>query len=213
MKLLKNIDDYFYAHTKKEFMYSILGSVLLIGFIYFYFIYPNAENFEKVVEKKYNNLLQTLQQTRIKLNVFKTQKVRLSNDLKISKIKLINLKKQKSFYQELVNLLDFARFNDTKWANYVKNIIYDAKKEDLNIKVIENKIFDEDANNTKFKNLPKSLIVKEMSIGIELNGNYKNFIHYLYKYENLKDLLRVETIKIKSTNLYYVKFILYGYEK
>ncbi len=213
MKLLKSIDNYFYTHTKKDLIYSILGSAVLIGFVYFYFIYPNAESFEKAKEKEYNGLLQTLQQTQIQLNVFKAQKIKLSNNLKISKTKLVNLKKQKSFYQELTDLLDFAQFNREKWANYVKNLILDARDEGMKIKVIENEIFDGEINGTKLKNLPKSFIVKEMSIGIELNGNYRNFIHYLYKYENLKDLLRVESIKIKSKNLYYVKFTLYGYEK
>ena len=133
--------------------------------------------------------------------------------MKISRTKLINLKKQESFYEELTDLLDFARFNKQKWANYVKNLILDAKNEGMKVKLIENKIYDEDVNNTKLKNLPERLIVKKMSIGIELNGNYKNFIHYIYKYENLKDLLRIGAIKINSKNNYYVKFFLYGYKK
>ena len=57
------------------------------------------------------------------------------------------------------------------------------------------------------------MIVKKMSIGLELNGNYINFIHFIYKYEDRKDLIRVEKMKVKDRNDYYVEFTLYGYEK
>ena len=213
MKVLKNIDNYFYTHTTKDLIYAIIGIAVLITFIFIYFLYPDAKRFEKVKEKSYNNLYQKLNQTEIQLRVFNARKIRLNNNLKISRTKLINLKKQESFYEELTDLLDFARFNKQKWANYVKNLILDAKNEGMKVKLIENKIYDEDVNNTKLKNLPGRLIVKKMSIGIELNGNYKNFIHYIYKYENLKDLLRIGAIKINSKNNYYVKFFLYGYKK
>ena len=213
MNMLKKLDNYFYTHTKKDLIYAILGSAVLLGFVFFYFIYPNVKHFEKIKETEYNNLSQKLNQMQVKLMVLKVRKMKLSNNLKIARTELIDLKKQESFYVELTDLLDYTKFNRQKWADYVKNLIADAKKEGMKVKLIENKIYDEDVNNTKFKNLPKSLIVKKMSIGIKLNGNYKNFIYYIYKYEDLKDLLRIGTIKIDSENNYYVKFFLYGYKK
>jgi len=211
MNILKKIDNYFYTHTTKDLIYAIMGSAVLLGFLFFYFLYPNALNFKKTKEKKYNDLINVYNQTQIELNAFKIRKIKLENNLKISNAKLITLKKQESFYTELTNLLDFAQFNKQKWANYVKNLIFDARNEGLNVKAIKNNIFD--TNTTILKNLPQKLIVKKMSIGIKLSGNYKNFIHYMYKYENTKDLLRVEEIKIDPKKNYYVKFLLYGYEK
>ena len=171
MKILKNMDNYFYTHAKKDLIYAIFGSAVLIAFLFFYFLYPNADHFEKTKEKIYNNLSQKFNQTQVQLMVFKARKIKLNNNLKISRTKLIDLKKQESFYEELTDLLDFTKFNRQKWANYVKNLISDAKNEGMKVKLIENKIYNEDVNNTKLKNLPKRLIVKKMSIGIELNGN------------------------------------------
>ena len=213
MKILNKLDNYFYKSTKKDFLYIILAAVFLIGFIYFYFIYPRAKNFEVSKQNTYTHFVQALNHTKIQLNIFRVQKIKLSNQLKVLSSELINLKKQKAFYLELTNLLDFAEFNKQKWANYVKNIIFEAKNEGMKVKLIENKIYDGHLNNSKLKIFPNNIIVKKMSIGIKLNGNYRNFLHYVYKYENIKDLMRVEAIDITSKNSYYVKFTLYGYKK
>lgn len=263
MKLLKSIDNYFYTHTKKDLIYAIFGSAVLIGFVFFYFIYPSAKSFEMSNEKKYNNLFHQFDETQLQLKVFKAQEIKLKNDLKISKNNLINLKKQNSFYVELTNLLDFAKYNRQKWADYVKNLIFDANTEGMKVKQIENKLYlskedilkridlliknlkmkqniaVEDTNSTQIGNslikkiqniktqikqlqkrkkdilklYKEGLFIKEMSIAMTLIGNYRNFLHFIYKYENQKDLLRIETIKIDLKNNYYVKFILYGYGK
>ena len=241
MRAIKRIDDYFYSHTKKDLIYAIVGSVVLIGFLFIYFLYPKASSFEKTQQRNFTNAYNSYMQTKTQIRMLQIREARLKNNLKLAKAKMINLKKQKSFYEELTNLLDYARFNQQKWADYVKNLVFDAKKEGLKVLTINNKIINVSEKNRKklkLKKLPENVIVKKMSIGIKLDGNYKNFIHYIYKYEDTKDLIRVEKIvigpssmmkqnikksknkkNIKQTNnkhskiVYFVKFALYGYEK
>jgi ArsR family metal-binding transcriptional regulator len=103
-----------------------------------------------------------------------------------------------------VSLLDFAEFNKYKWANYVKNVVDNAKNEGL--KLI-------DFKNELYKDKKNSLINKKMDIIVNVNGEYKNLIYYIYKYENTKELLRVNELKINDKGNYMIKFSLYGYKK
>ncbi len=211
MKMLERIDKYFYEKSsKKEFVYLLILLVLAIGFVIYYYIYPIAKNYQLKSKEEYLNTLTLLQQQKVQLNVLKVKKIQLQKQLQTLSKKLSELRKEKIFFDELTNLLDFAEFNQVKWAQFVKNVIMDAKAEGLKVKSVENKIFDE---KEKLKKLPSGMIVKKMSIGLELNGNYINFIHFIYKYEDRKDLIRVEKMKVKDRNDYYVEFTLYGYEK
>jgi len=211
MNVLERIDQYFYNKSKKDFIYVVILLIFVIGFVFFYYIFPFAEKYEKKAFSNYQSKLKSLNISKVELNALKIQNIKFKNNLRDLKNKILSLKKQKVFYNELVSLLDFAEFNRYKWAEFVKNVLDDAKNEGLKIKLLENKIVN--ANNNKFKNMPKQIIVKKMSVGIDLNGNYKNFIHFLYKYESMKDLIRVEEMKIKSKTDQYIKIDLYGYEK
>jgi hypothetical protein len=113
------------------------------------------------------------------------------------------------FYTELANLLDFAEFDQYKWANLVRETVTDAKNKGMEVTKVENQIYD--INTTKNDEMPE--IVKRMDIGIELEGKYKNFIYYLYNYENRKELIRVKEMKITSPSTFYVKFSVYGYDR
>jgi len=213
MKLLDKIDKYFYEkESKKEFFYALGAIVLALGFIIYYYIFPAVQNFDKQSKDQYNNLVSTLQRERVQLNVLKVKNIQSQKKLQTLNKELKQLKKEKMFFDELTNLMDFAEFNKERWAEFVKNVISDAKSEGLKVTLVENKIYDEN-DKKEFKKLPSNLLVKKMSIGLKLKGNYINFIHFIYKYEDKKDLIRVEDMKIKDRHNYYVKFTLYGYEK
>ena len=208
-KIFDKIDDYFISKTKKEFFYTILVIAFLIGFVFFYFINPKAMAYEKENVKKFDTIKSSLKESKIQLNVFKIRKRSLEKELKTINKKLTQLNKEKVFYSQLANLLDFAQFNKQKWAQFIKNIVLDAKAEGMEVESIENHTFekkDKKINVNKF-------IMKKMDIVLSLSGNYKNFIHYMYKYENMKPLIRVEDFKISDINTYYIKFSLYGYKQ
>ena len=215
MKLLDRIDNYFYEKgSKKELVYSIVLIVFVLGFLMFYYVLPIAKTFEEKAKSTYENVLSSLQREKVELNVLKAKKIQSQKKLQMISKQLNELKKEKIFFDELTNLMDFAQFNQARWAEFVKNIIIDAKNEGLRVKLVKNITINEDKNKkTSLKKLPKSIIVKKMSIGLKLNGNYINFIHFIYKYEDRKDLIRVEKMKVNGRNDYYVEFSLYGYEK
>ena len=52
-----------------------------------------------------------------------------------------------------------------------------------------------------------------MNFGLNLEGQYKNFIYYMYKYENIKPLIRVDNFQIKAPDKFYIEFSLYGYKQ
>jgi hypothetical protein len=52
-----------------------------------------------------------------------------------------------------------------------------------------------------------------MEIDLDAQGEYKNLIYFIYQYENMRELLRIENIEIKSNKTYKIKFTLYGYEQ
>ena len=134
----------------------------------------------------------------------------LNKKVKEKQSKLTTLKKQKMFYEELANLLDFAEFDQYKWANLVQETVIDAKKKGLDVTKVENQLYNINYTNVN-KNFPD--ITKRMDIAIEVEGKYKNFIYYLYNYENRKELIRVKEMKITSPSTFYIKFSIYGYNR
>ena len=208
--IFDKIDSYYKSKDKKEFYYTLLAVVLAVGFIIFYFITPPASSFADSNEKKAQKFKMTLGQDLIILNGLKAQNIRIKRELKSIKKRDIRLNKDKVFYSQLVNLLDFANFNKDKWANFVKNSIVDAKIQGLDVKLVKN-INDE--NKSMGKNeLSNKFIVKKIDFGLNLEGKYKNFIYYMYKYENMKALIRVNNFEITAPDKYYIEFSLYGYK-
>ena len=209
MKTFDKIDNYFYEREKKDFIYMVILAVFLIGFVIYYFLYPLASEYKQKQEKKYLSLLDQYQRAQTSIRVLQTRISVLNKQIKQKQNRLATLNKQKMFYTELANLLDFAEFDQYKWANLVKETVTDAKNKGMEVKKVENEIYD--VNTTKNTDMPE--IVKRMDIGIELEGKYKNFIYYLYDYENRKELIRVKEMKITSPSTFYVKFSVYGYDR
>ena len=210
MNFLDKIDNYFYEKSsKKEFYYALILIIFALGFVIFYYIFPIAKDYYKNSIKSYQKYVSKIQTEKIQLNVFRIRKLQEEKKLETLNKKLNELKKKELFFEELTNLMDFAEFNKAKWAEFVKNIILDAKNEGLKVKLIKNKIY----NIKEIKSPHKKIVVKQMSIGLELRGNYVNFIHFIYKYENTKLLIRVTKMKVKNKHEFYVEFTIYGYEK
>ena len=208
--IFDKIDSYYEMKGKKEFYYTLLAVILAVGFIVFYFITPKASDFANSNEQKFKQFTQNLDQNIVELNGFKIQNIRMQRELKQMHIKLITLNKNRVYYSQLLNLLDFAHFNKQKWGQFVKNSIIDAKARGLEVKLVKN-IYDE--NKSIKKNiLSNKLIVKKINFALNLEGTYKNFIYYMYKYENMKSLIRVNDFKIIAPNKYYIEFSLYGYK-
>ncbi|QCT94277.1 hypothetical protein FE773_03505 [Caminibacter mediatlanticus TB-2] len=213
MKLFDRIDEYFYSKSKKEFIYTILLFIILVAFIIYYFIYPIAQQYNKKQESQFHSLTTKLNNLKITNNVLQARINLLNKKIKQQTLELATLSKKKMFYNELANLLDFAEFDQYKWAKLVKDTVNDAKAKGMLVTNVENKIYDVNIinNNKQTNKLPK--IIKRMDIGIELEGKYKNFIYYLYNYENRKELIRVKEMKITSPSTFYVKFSVYGYDR
>jgi Tfp pilus assembly protein PilO len=209
MSVFNKIDNYFYSRQKKEFVYMVILAVFLIGFVIYYFLYPLAAEYKTKQEKKYSSLSTQYQVAKTSIRVLEARISLLNKKIKEKQSKVATLKKQKMFYTELANLLDFAEFDQYKWANLVRETVTDAKNKGMEVTKVENQIYD--INTTKNDEMPE--IVKRMDIGIELEGKYKNFIYYLYNYENRKELIRVKEMKITSPSTFYVKFSVYGYDR
>ncbi|WP_217495541.1 hypothetical protein [Caminibacter mediatlanticus] len=211
--MFDRIDEYFYSKSKKEFIYTILLFIILVAFIIYYFIYPIAQQYNKKQESQFHSLTTKLNNLKITNNVLQARINLLNKKIKQQTLELATLSKKKMFYNELANLLDFAEFDQYKWAKLVKDTVNDAKAKGMLVTNVENKIYDVNIinNNKQTNKLPK--IIKRMDIGIELEGKYKNFIYYLYNYENRKELIRVKEMKITSPSTFYVKFSVYGYDR
>jgi len=202
MMIIKKIDDYFYSKEKKDF-YSMLAAIALgVGFIFFYFIYPQMNSFEGKAEKEYQKISKEVKDLKTDRRLKKLKSIRLENDEKSLKKELIVLKNKEDLYKNLVSLLDFAKFDRQKWSNFVKNIILFANKS-MEVQLIENQV---DTNST-------GLISGKLEVGLRLKGNYIDFVNFIYHYEDMKELIRVNKIETNSTDDFYVKFILYGYGK
>jgi len=205
MKVFNEIDAYFDKKDKKEFYYALVGVVVLIGFLFIYYLYPIATSYQEKNYKHFQKLTKDLSNEKYQLNLKIAENNRLNNELKLKTNELVSLKKQESFYYQLVSVLDFATFNRYKWANFIKNIINDASNEGLKVLSIDNQFVNE-LN-------ASDLIVQHLTIDVKLKGRYKNFIHYIYQYEKLKDLIRVSKMNINSNDTYEVKLNIYGYKK
>ncbi|GAX87290.1 conserved hypothetical protein [Lebetimonas natsushimae] len=204
MKQKNFLDKFFENKTKKDILYIHIMTIFLIGFIIYYFIYPVSSSYQIRQKNNYSHNMEKLNKLKIQKNTFTVQIINLTKTIKKLSLKKISLHKQKLFFDDLVSLLDFAEFNKYKWANYVKNIVHDAKNEGLKLIDFKNELFN-DNNNT--------FINKKMDITVNIKGEYKNLIYYIYKYENTKELLRVNELNINEKGDYMIKFSLYGYKK
>jgi hypothetical protein len=198
------LDKFVEGKDKKEILYMHLAVILLIGFIIYYFIYPISASFKKNQEDTYNQNISTLESLKSKKNVYTMQVVSLTKVINKLNLTKTSLQKQKMFFNDLVSLLDFAQFDKYKWAAYVKNVVEDAKNEGLTLL---------DFANTLYDNQAKSFVNKKMDILVNIKGNYKNFISYIYKYENTKELIRVSEINGSDKGVYMIKYSLYGYKQ
>jgi hypothetical protein len=204
MKQGNFLDKFFENKTKKDILYIHIMSIFLIGFIIYYFIYPVSSSFQKIQKKNYDQNIQTFNKLKIQKNIFSVQIIKLNNNIKKLSLEKNSLHKQKLFFDDLVSLLDFAEFNKFKWANYVKSIIHDAKNEGLKLINFYNTLYYDNNN---------SFINKKMDITVNVKGEYKNLLYYLYKYENVKELIRVNELNASDKGEYMIKFSLYGYKK
>jgi len=203
MRTIDRIDNYFYNKTQKDAVMFYLMIVVLIGFVVFYFILPQAQKYHDTQVKTFQRTKSQLQLLTAQKNRLSVQLVTLQKRIKNLKLEKTALKKQKDFYDELANLLDFVEFNQYKWGEFVKNLVRNAKKEGLKVLGFTNQVFDD----------KKGLINKKMEITLNVKGEYKNLLYLIYHYEDIRDLLRVETLKLDDNKTFSVKFTLYGYEK
>jgi hypothetical protein len=204
MKYQNFLDKFFENKSKKDIIYIHIMAIFLIGFVIYYFIYPMSLSFKDIQRKTYNQNVQTLNKLKLQKNIFTVQIVNLTKTIKKLSLAKNALKKQKFFFDDLISLLDFAEFNKYKWANYVKNIVQDSKNEGLKLTDFKNTLYNKDSD---------SFINKKMDLTISAEGKYKNLIYYIYKYENTKELLRVNELNISDKGKYLIKFSLYGYKK
>ncbi|WP_456488724.1 hypothetical protein [Caminibacter pacificus] len=208
MKALKSIDNYFYSRSKKEAIYIYLLIAIVIGFVVFYFVYPKAQAYainQKNLNEKLLTKRSSLQTTQ---RVLETRVTVLNKKIKELSSQLEILKKQKTFYTELASLLNFANFDQYKWAQLVKESVDAAKDEGMKVIKISNNIYN-DKNVTK----KTDFLVKRMDMDMYLKGDYKNFIFYVYNFENRKDLIKVSEINVTSPTQYYLKISIYGFVK
>ena len=203
MKFIEVIDNHFYKKSLKDTLMMYLMVVLVLGFIVFYFILPQAQKYRDTQFKLYNNTKTQFQALKTKKNVLNIQITNLKKKIKSLALEKVSLKKQKEFYNELANLLDFVEFNRQEWGTFVKNLIINAKNEGLKVLGFTNKVYNDN----------KKLINKKMEISLKMSGEYDNLIYFIYHYENIRDLLRIENIYINKDKKYEIKFTLYGYEK
>jgi len=206
MKWITEIDEFFYSKPLKDTLMIYLMIISVIGFFFFYYLFPAAKKYREHEFKYYNN-------TKTQLQDLKNRKMVLNNNLMITTKKIknlsltqITLKKEKDVFDELIKLLDFVEFNKYKWGFFVKKIVVNAQKEGLKIISYTNKFYSDNKDN-------KGIINKKMEIDLKGKVEYKNLLYFLYEYENLKDLLKIESLKIDKNKDFYIKFTLYGYEK
>ncbi len=89
----------------------------------------------------------------------------------------------------MAGLLDFVEFNQYKWGNFGQESGKKRQKGRTAGFGFTNKTFDEN----------KETINKKMEITLKVNGDYKNLLYFIYQYENISDLLRIEKISINKT--------------
>ena len=204
LNIIDKIDQSFYNKSKQDIALTYFLAVLVIGFIFFYFIIPQIRAY-KISEYNKNISLKTQKRTLINENrVLSTQILTKNKTIKQLAIQKNLLIKQKTYFNELSDLLNFIDFNKEKWSKFVKNLVKNAQKEGLKVESFSNIIF----NNKKVKGINEKVMFT-----VKLKGTYKNFIYFLYLYENRKDLLRVTGISMDSKREYVVNFVMYGYEK
>jgi len=203
MKWISTIDEFFYSKTLKDTVMIYLMIIGVIGFFFFYYLLPAAKKYRDNEFKFYNSTKTQLQDLKNKKMVLNSKIILTTKKIKNLSLTKISLKKEKEFFDELIKLFDFVEFNKYKWGFFVKNIVVNAQEEGLKIISFTNRFFSDN----------KGIINKKMEIVLKGKGEYKNLLYFLYEYENLKDLLKIESLGIDKNKDFHIKFTLYGYER
>ena len=78
MNILEKIDNYFYEKpSQKEFYYTLVLIVGLIGFGFYYYIFPIAQNYHSKNEQKYDKLNLNIQNTKRDITLLKVKRIKL----------------------------------------------------------------------------------------------------------------------------------------
>jgi hypothetical protein len=222
--IFDKIDSYFESRDKKEFYYVLAFIVLLIGFVIYYYIFPLAQDYKEKEENLNKDLKQEIAKLNTDISVLRSKIFALNKKISQLKSDLGKVKKEKIFYEELAKLLDFVNFNQYVWGQFVKGCVDDARRNGLEVVDIKNVLYTQQKEEPKkVKKLSRKkevkkpqkqkFISKKLDVTLTLKGDYKNFIWYIYDYENRKELIRVSQMKILSPNSFSVTFSLYGKEQ
>ncbi len=222
--IFDKIDSYFEGRDKKEFYYVLAFIVLLIGFVIYYYIFPLAQGYKEKEENLNKDLKEEIAKLNNDISVLRSKIFALNKKISQLKSDLGKVKKEKIFYEELAKLLDFVNFNQYVWGQFVKGCVDDARRNGLEVVDIKNVLYTQQKKEPKrVKKLSRKkevkkpqkqkFISKKLDVTLTLKGDYKNFIWYIYDYENRKELIRVSQMKILSPNSFSVTFSLYGKEQ
>jgi len=213
MKVLKEIDNYLNSKSKKEVFYVYVLIALVIGFVMIYFLLPKAQDYAKTQKQTNEKLINQKNALISQKRVFETRITMLRKEIKKLDVQKKQLAKKKAFFEQLVSLLDFANFNKKKWAKLVKSSVDIAGSEGMKVVKITNNIYDDNQTKIDKKLQQNNVLVKRMDMDVYLLGDYKNFIYYMYDFENRKELIRVNEFRVESPTQYYLKISVYGFVK
>ena len=190
--MLDQIDEFLDAQKENEAKVFFVLPILLFGFLSWYFIYPITDGNLKNTISKNSELHKNIKDAKKDINDFNKKNIQLRKNISELKIDLKKLHKNKIKYDELVKKLKFLRFNLVEWAKFYNNISILSKKHNIYIYQLDNVM-----DNTKID----KLIQKKMTITIQANGNFVNFVKFMVEFEKLKEFVKITSIEMTADDM------------
>jgi Tfp pilus assembly protein PilO len=200
LKIIDKIDAYFEEKSLKEEIMLYLLIVVMIGFLIFYVWLPTIQLKESKIKKEFINVKTTYTKLKNSYKNKTSQIIVLNKKIIALKKEIDDMKDKVDIYNEMAKSLYYTLFDKYKWGEFMKNLVIMAKKYNLHIKDISNKLFEK----------KDAIITKKLEVDLKVRGGYKDLIRFIYSYENTKNLLRVEKLSINNDLNYSIKFMFYG---
>ncbi|MDL0088394.1 type 4a pilus biogenesis protein PilO [Campylobacter gastrosuis] len=195
--LLLKIDNYFDQKSQNEGMVLNFGAAAVIFAVIFLLLFTPSMDYFEESETRFNDIDTKLANTKSNIKLYSSPDGLDTNfkinqeatKLNLLKATLADLQKSNLYFDGKLSELSFLLFNEQNWADFLDNIVFLAKANNIKISRITN----------EFKNPGYQKVEQFLNIGLTISGNFKDLVSYINKIEESKLVVDINKLDINTT--------------
>ena len=140
MNVFEQIDKELSKKEPKE-LYAIYFVIVLgIGFLFYQYVYPMANEMYTKAADKNQQLVKSIKSKKMEIMNTQTKLARGSQEIKKLKRNIVILNNRADELKKEVQKLSFVIFDSKEWANLLKDSVLNAIKEGMNVNLVSSEV-------------------------------------------------------------------------